>query len=80
MLLGTMPIAFRVDWVPETLHGTPVDEFICEPNDIRCFNKRIKASSLNYEEVLDLGTKLGSVKERFNGDKIKEELTGVFQK
>jgi len=81
MLLGTIPIAFRVGGVPEILHGTPVEKFICEPNDVHCFNERIKeVSSLNYEEVVDLSIKLGSVKERFNIDKIREELTEVFQK
>jgi len=81
MLLGTIPIAFRVGGVPEILHGTPAEKFICGPNDVRCFNERIKeVSSLNYEEVIDLSTKLGSVKERFNRDKIREELMEVFQK
>jgi len=47
---------------------------------VHCFNERIKeVSSLNHEEVIDPSAKLGSVKERFNRDKIREELIGVFQ-
>jgi len=50
MLLGTTPIAFRVGGVPEILHRTPAEEFICKPNDVRCFNEMIEeVSSLNYE-------------------------------
>jgi len=75
MLLGTIPIAFRIGGVPEILHGTPVEKFICETNDVYCFNERIKeVSSLNYEEVIDLSMKLISVKEIFDRDKIREEL------
>jgi len=81
MLLGTIPIAFRVGGVPEILHGTPAEKFICEPNNVQCFNERIKEiSSLNYEEVIDLSAKLSSVKEKIDRNRIKEELTKVFQK
>jgi len=81
MSLGTIPVAFRVGGVPGILQGTPAEKFICEPNDVHCFNKRIKeVSSLKYEEAIDLSTKLGNVKERFNRDKIREELIEVFQK
>jgi len=81
MLLGTIPIAFKVGGVPEILQGTPAEKFICEPKNARCFNERIKeVSSLNYEEVKDLSAKLSSVKERFDRDKIREGLIEVFQK
>jgi len=81
MLLGTIPIAFRSGEAPEIPHGTLIEKFIYEPNNVRCFNERIKeVSSLNYEEVIDLNTKLGSVKEGFDRDKLREEFMDVFQK
>jgi len=39
-----------------------------------------RSPSINYEEVIDLSAKLGSVEERFDRDKIREELMEVFQK
>jgi len=66
MLLGKIPIASRVGEVPEILHATPAEKFMCEPNDVRCFNEKIReVSSLNYGEIIDLSVKLSSVKERF---------------
>jgi len=81
MPLGTIPATFRVGGVPEILHGTPAEKFICEPNDVRCFNEGVEeVLSLNYEKVMDLSAKLDGVKERFDRDKIREELVEVFQK
>jgi len=80
LLLGTISIiVFRVGGVSVIFRGTPTEKFICEPNDVRCFKERIKeVSSLSCGEVVDLSAKLGSVEERFNKDKIRKELMGVF--
>jgi len=41
MLLGTIPIASRVGGVPEILHATSAERFICETNDVYCFDEKI---------------------------------------
>jgi len=67
--------------VPEILHATPAERFICEQMTFIASMRKFRSfPSLSYEEIIDLSVKLSSVKERFDRNKIREELMEVFQK
>jgi len=77
MVLGTIPIASRVGGVAEIVEGTLAEKFLCEPGDVNCFIEKIEeVTSLNYEELIDLGLKLREeTMKRFNIEDIKNKVT-----
>jgi len=78
--LGTVPVASKVGGIPETIYGTPAEEFLFPAGNVdELIDKVEQLLSLSKEEILNIGTKLkDKVKRKLNKELIEEKLVKVF--
>ena len=79
-LLGTVPVASKVGGIPETIYGTPAEEFLFPAGNVdELIDKVEQLLSLSKEEILNIGTKLkDEVKRKLNKELIEKKLVKVF--
>ena len=81
MLIGTIPIAWRVGGVPEMIKGSPAEEYLFTPGDVNGFIDRIeKLLSQSKKDIMDVGIKLREhILRLFNEERIESKLVSLFR-